>query len=387
MGANTLTNLIPEIMLALDIVSRELVGFIPAVMRATAAERAAKGETVRWPIVASRAAADITPAATGPDPAGETIGNSYLTISKSRSVTFPWNGEEQKGLNNAGIYATILRDQFAQAMRTLANEIEADLASLYVKGSRAYGTGGTTPFATADDFSDFAQIRKILEDNGAPTGDLHLVLDSFSVANLLGKQSSLFKANEAGTTDMLRRGIIAAIEGLMIHKSGQVASHTKSAGDAFVTNGADVVGETTIAVDGGVATDDVAPGDVITIADEASPLNKYVVASGFTDAAAGDIVIAAPGLLNATGDGKAVTKSSYKANMAFSRSSLALVTRAPALPEGGDSADDRYIVTDPVSGLSFDIAVYRQYHQVSYEVGIAWGFASTKSEHIALLLG
>jgi hypothetical protein len=374
-------------MLALDIVSRELVGFIPAVMKATAAERAAKGETVRWPVVAARAAADITPAATGPDPAGEVIGNSYLTISKSRSVTFPWNGEEQRGLNNAGTYAAILRDQFAQAMRTLTNEIEADLASLYVKGSRGYGTGGTTPFATADDFSDFAQIRKILEDNGAPTGDLHLVLDSFAVANLLGKQSSLFKANEAGTTDMLRRGIIAAIEGLMIHKSGQVKAHTKSAGDNYVTNLGDVVGETTIAVDGGGATDDVAAGDVITIADEADPLNKYVVASGFENAAAGDVVIAAPGLLNATGDGKAVTKSSYKANMAFSRSAMALVTRAPALPEGGDSADDRYIVTDPMSGLSFDIGLYRQYHQVSYEVGIAWGYEAIKSEHIALLLG
>jgi len=387
MSANTLTNLIPEIMLALDVVSRELVGFIPAVARNTAAERAAVNETVRWPVVAARAAADITPAATGPDPAGETIGSGTLTISKSRAVTFPWNGEEQRGLNNAGIYAEILRNQFAQAMRTLANEIEADLASLYVKASRGYGTGGTTPFATAADFSDFAQIRKILEDNGAPTGDLHLVLDSMAVAQLLGKQSSLFKVSEAGTSDMLRRGTIGDIEGLMIHKSGQVKSHTKSSGDAFVTNGADVVGETTIAVDGGVATDDVAPGDVITIADEASPLNKYVVASGFTDAAAGDIVIAAPGLLNATDDGKAVTKSSYKANMAFARNAMALVTRAPALPEGGDSADDRYIVTDPVSGLSFDIAVYRQYHQVSYEVGIAWGYQAIKSEHIALLLG
>lgn len=387
MSANTLTNLIPEIMLALDMVSRELVGFIPAVMRATAAERAAKGETVRWPVVASRAATDIAAAATGPDPAGEAIGNSYLTISKSRAVTFPWNGEEQRGLNNAGTYAAILRDQFAQAMRTLANEIETDLASLYVKASRAYGTGGVVPFATAADFSDFAQIRKILEDNGAPTGDLHLVLSSAAVANLLAKQSSLFKANEAGTTDMLRLGIIAAIEGLMIHKSGQVAAHTKSTGDAFITNGADVVGETTIAVDGGGASDDVAAGDVVTIADEATPLNKYVVASGFTDAVAGNMVLAAPGLLNPTADGKAVVKSSYRANTAFSRSAMALVTRAPALPEGGDSADDRYIVTDPVSGLSFDIAVYRQYHQVSYEIGIAWGYQAIKSEHIALLLG
>jgi hypothetical protein len=186
---------------------------------------------------------------------------------------------------------------------------------------------------------------------------------------------------------MLRQGVLGVVEGLLIHESGQVKSHTKSTGDAYVTNLGDVVGETTIAIDGGAGGDDVAAGDVVTIADEATVLNKYVVASGFSNAAAGNMVIAEPGLLNATGDGKAVTKSSYKANMAFSRSALALVTRAPAIPQGGDAADDRYIVTDPVSGLSFDIAVYRQYHQISYEVGIAWGYEAIKTEHIALLLG
>jgi len=44
-------------------------------------------------------------------------------------------------------------------------------------------------------------------------------------------------------------------------------------------------------------------------------------------------------------------------------------------------------ITDPVTGMTFEVRVYRQYRQVKYEVCLAWGCAVVKPEHVALLIG
>lgn len=384
--ANTLTNLIPTVYNALDVVSRELTGIIPAVTRDMSYERAAVGQSVRSPVAPASAASDITPAVTPPNDGDQTIGSVEMKITKARRVPIRWNGEEIRGLDNNGAgYNVILRDQFVQAMRTLSNEVETDLAALYAKASRSYGSA-TVPFGTAGDYTDASFVRKILVDNGAPTTDIHMVLNTGAGANLRGKQGGR-GVDAEGTDRILRQGVLLDIHGFAIRESAQIKTHTKGTGASATTNASGyAVGATTITL-ASAGTGTIVAGDSITFTGDT---NQYVVASGDADVSnGGTITLAAPGLRQAIPNSATniTVVASAPRNMAFSRNAIALATRAPALPAQGDSASDRFLVTDPNSGLTFEVSLYAQYRQIQFEVALAWGCEAVKPEHLALLLG
>lgn len=383
--ANTLTGLIPTIYNALDVVSRELVGFIPAVSSDMTFARAAVGQTVTSPVTNGATATDITPAVTPPNDGDQNIGAVSMTINKARRVPIRWNGEEKLGLDNNGAsFNVILRDQMAQGMRTLVNEVESDLAAVAINASRAYGTAGTTPFAS--NLADSAQLRRILSDNGAPLGDLQMVIDTSAGANMR-TLTQLSKANEANDDSLLRRGVLLDVHGFAIRESAQVKTPIIGSAAAATTNTAGYAVGATAIVLASAGTGGVLAGDIITFAGDS---NKYVVAAGDTDVSnGGTITLAAPGLrkaIPAAATALTVVSASTR-SAAFARSAIALATRAPALPPQGDSAIDRMLVTDPVSGLTFEVAMYAQYRQMQYEVSLAWGTKAVKAEHIASLLG
>jgi len=330
------------------------------------------------------AAENLTAANVPADTPAQTISNVSLSISKSRSVPFGITGEETKGLSSAGNLQSINTQRIAQALRTLSNEVEADLGALHTQASRAFGTATGTPFGTAGDLSDFAACRRILEENGAPLGDLRMVLGSTSVERLRGKQNTLFRVNEAGSDALLRTGALGEVQGFNIAWSPQVrAAVTVGTVTATVDATGYAVGTTTLTLS--AAAVGLVVGDIITFAGDA---NQYVIAGG-TLANAGTLIIAAPGLKVAMSAAtKAITVvAATTRNMFFHRGAVQLLTRAPAMPEGGDCADDVEIIVDPVSGIAFEFCAYKQKRQVRYEVNLAWGCGVVQPAHIGLLIG
>lgn len=387
--ANTLTGLIPDFHEAMDVISRELVGFIPAVNRDSRLERVAIGQNVTVPVTrAAGANANNTAGVNAPDTGDDTVDYVQVAITKSKHQPIRFNGEETLGLSNAGTFSSIVADRTYQAMRKLVNEIEQDLwLAAYKSASRSYGSAGTAPFGTAADMSDFAGVLRILEENGAPKNDLQLVLGHAAIANLRGKQSGLFKVNEAGSSDMLRNGMTDRIMGMALRHSDAISTHTKGAmTGADINNGSgEAVGQTTLTFDGGtVNSTGIVAGDIITLAGDT---NKYVVTTGSTSTS-GDIVIAKPGLRILAADATEITVgNSYTPNVAFDRSAIVLAARMPAMPQGGDMATDVTSITDPVSGLTFEFALYKQFLQNVIHVRLAWGTKVVKEEHIATLIG
>src|ERR1700728_2208912 len=102
MGSNTITGLLPTIYEALDVVSREMIGFIPAVAKDTSSERAALNQQILVPVTQAQAAQNITPGVIPPDAGDQTIGNIAMTIQNSMMVPIRWNGEQQKGMKTNG---------------------------------------------------------------------------------------------------------------------------------------------------------------------------------------------------------------------------------------------------------------------------------------------
>lgn len=385
MTTNTLTNLIPDLYAALDVVSRELVGMIPAVTMDASVDRAAVNQNVRVAIApANTAGADITPAMAIPAEADQTIDNVSIAITKARAFPFSWNGEEQRGVNSGPGYLSIRANQIAQAMRAAVNEVEADLTALHTKFSRAAGTAGTTPFAT--NTAGLTAARKILVDNGAPLSDAALVLDT-TAGSSLRTLLNVNSARDESKMPITAQGVITRISDLNVRESGQIVTSTAgTAASATTDNAGYAVGATTITL-ASAGTGTLVAGDVVTFAGDT---NQYVITSGDTDVSnGGTITIAAPGLRKAMSAAtKAITVVAAAArNMAFSRSAIVLATRLPERPQEGDNALDVMTITDDRSGLSFEVAIYGGYRKVRYEIALAWGVKVIKPEHTALLLG
>jgi hypothetical protein len=375
--ANTLTALVPTLFSAAQQVSAEPFGVINAINTQFDDKGVAKGDTVTVPVAPTRAATDFAPAAvstSGDDAIATSVG---VQITASKKVSWNLSGEQIRSLENGSDASEWARQLVAQGMRTLRNLAEADACVAIKSGaSRAVGTAGTNPFAS--DINIIADVRKVLQDNGAPLADLQLCVDT-TAGTSARKLGIIQQAYQAGSEEERRSGALLRQFGFAITESAGISTHTKGTGASYVTSGSTAVGVRDVALVTGTGT--VLAGDVVTFA--ADSANKYVVNTGV--AAPGTITLGRPGARVTIATANALTVgNNYTPNMAFERNAVVGVMRPPLMP--ANPTMQMQTISDG-KGMTYLLVQIAQYGQLTWELHLAWGFKVVQGEHVALVLG
>ncbi len=374
--ANTLAALASVGFRSTQEVRRELTGLIAACSQDFSLAEVPVGEEVKVPIIGAAAAnSDVVPGVDAAQGSDTVVTTAPVKITKSRKNTFFVTGEDAKLINRIG-YEAWFAGRLKQSMRKLVNECETDLA-IEAKNTAGWAVGvqGTNPFASNHNILNAAY--RILEENGVPADDLSAIMSPVyteSIRNL----GYLYKVNEGGDGgDLLRQGILGKLVSFNLRTSAQIQTHTKGTVTAITTTGA-AAGAILLPVSGGTFV----AGDPVSIA---GITDRKYVAQG--PVATGNLPLNSE-LYKAAANASAVTieAANHIANIILHRRGLALAWAMPAKPPGGDKADEVMVFGDAASGLSFEVARYRQYMQASYEVRANWGVKGIEPACIGQLI-
>lgn len=310
---------------ALIILRNQLVAR-PLVRTDYSNEFAKKGDTIQVKKPATFTAQDFSSTISAQN---ITESNVLVTLDKFADVSVNITSKE-KALNLDDFSQQVLNP----AMIAIAEKVDSDIVGLYKDVPYYVGTSGTTP----DGMDDFANAAKKLNDNKVPMTMRNGIWDSAALAKFQ-QIANLFKVNEFGGTQALREGEIGRLIGIDNYMSQQIKTHTAGTFTAVTTplvNGAKSAGATTISMDGGVGTETLKTGDLMTIGGY-----QYVVTADFT-ATGGAIanVSIYPALKANVADNAAITfpdktATAHVANLVFHRNAFAFVTRPLEVPEGG----------------------------------------------------
>jgi hypothetical protein len=362
--ANTLTEVIPQILAQGLMALRGSSDMPQLVNRNYGNDAKAKGETVDVPIPSAVAAQAVVPAATPQSTPNVVPTSVALTLDQWYEAPFHITDRER-----AAAMEGIIPMQASEAIKAIARQVNAHIFSkFYLVGGFA-GTPGTTPFATTT--GDATDARKVMNIQLAPMEDRRFVLDPDAEANALNLRAFQDYA-WSGSLDAIRDGKISQKLGFNWFMDQQVPNHTRgTANGAYTTTAAGfAVGTTTIPVITGAGT--FTAGDTVTFAGDTM---HYSVKTAL--AAPGDLVIS-PGLYQAIPAAvtavtpKGTSGTAYPQSLAFHRDCFAFASR-PLIDETDGLGNIITSAVDPISGLALRLEVSREHKRTRWSFDLLWG--------------
>ncbi|MEQ8816556.1 MAG: P22 phage major capsid protein family protein [Thalassobaculum sp.] len=383
--ANSLTAVMPKI-LARGLLALREQAVMPRLVNADYSNDAArKGDTIDVPLPSAVAATDVSPSNTAPVPADTAPTVVQIPLNHWKKAGFHLTDREVLEIDAEESFVPM---QMSEAVRALANTVNASVHAEYAGVYGFVGSAGVTPFGGG--VGDATAARKLLNKQLAPRADRRGVLDFDAEANALALPQ-FSDAEKIGSAGVKIEGEIGrkfgidwvADDGVPTHVAGTAAdtgSYTVSTAAAASAGAAAVQ----IRTDTGTPT--LVAGDVISFAGHDQ---TYVVTAGAGLTVGGVAVAIAPALRADVADAAAVNvRASHVVNLAFHRDAFALAMRPLSAGMADLALGNRILaMTDAQTGLSLRLEVSRQYKQTVWEFDVLWGVKLVRPELAVRIAG
>jgi len=376
--ANTLTNVIPQL-LAQGVATLRENSVMPRLVNSNySALGAQRGSTIDIPIptaasVTAVTAANVPPVNPNTDIVPDTVA---ITLNNWNESDFTLTDSEIRQVLNGTIPMSA-----AEAIKALANQIDSDLMSLYKTIPYYCGTPGVTPFSAST--TEATQARKILNNNAVPLTDRRFVMNPETEANALDLRA-FQDMSFSGDASAIIDGKVNRKLGFDFFMDQNAPTHTNGTQNgAYTVNGVAALGAKTLTLQVGAGTALI--GDIFTIAGDTQP---YVVTANCAGGAVP--ILFSPGLKIATAGGEAITfvgaaSGVFDHDLAFHRDAFAFVSRPLADEDGLGNIIESVI--DPVSGIALRLEVSREHKRTRYSFDILYGFATVRQEMAVRIFG
>jgi hypothetical protein len=369
--ANTLTEVIPQILAQGLMALRGACVMPQLVNRSYGNDAKAKGETVDVPIPSAVAAQAVVPAATPQSTPNLVPTSAALKLDQWYEAPFHITDKERSMAMEG-----IIPMQASEAIKAIARQVNAHIFSKFYLVGGFSGTPGTTPFATTT--ADATDARKVLNLQLAPMEDRRFVLDPDAEANALNLRA-FQDYSWSGSLDAIRDGKLNQKLGFNWFMDQQAPNQTKGTEDGNYTTDASgyAVGVKTLTTITGSGT--ILAGDTFTIAGDTM---TYSCTSNMT--APGALAFS-PGLFQVIAAGaaaitvKGVSGTTYPQSLAFHRDCFAFASR-PLIDETDGLGNIITSAVDPVSGLALRLEVSREHKRTRWSFDLLWGSQCVRPE-------
>jgi hypothetical protein len=319
----------------------------------------------------------VTPAATPPATEGSVPTSVPIPLNYWREAPFYLTDKDMVEAMEG-----IIPMQASEAIKRLGNYVDRIVLGEYKSFYGYHGTAGSTPFASTT--TDATQVRKVLNNQLAPLGDRHVIVNPDCEANALDLRA-FQDQSWSGSPAAIVEGDLNRKFGFQWWMNQNVLTHTAGTlsdgtGHRAITNGALAAGVTTMNIDATTLTGTIVEGDVFVFAGHTQ---TYVVTNTSTLTASGNAVTGvtfAPALQVAVGDGVQVTfKDTHVVNLAMHRDAIALASRPfEPIPNGLGAISQSAV--DEITGLALRLEVTREHKRTRFSYDILFGVATVRRE-------